>query len=83
MIFRCINTSAARPLYMHLRVSKSKHEVELLSQAIDITNVKVFSVRIKFIKPGVWEYEVEAELTHEYVINRGTGHAYDTDCCHW
>ncbi len=32
---------------------------------------------LKFIKPGVWEYEIEAELTHEYIINRGTGHAYE------
>jgi Xaa-Pro aminopeptidase len=64
------------PIMHELRVVKSKHEVALLSKAIDITN-KGFNRVLKFIKPGVWEYEVEAELTHEYVINRGTGHAYE------
>jgi len=64
------------PIMHELRVSKSKYEVDLLSKAIDITN-KGFLRALKFIKPGVWEYEVEAELTHEYVINRGTGHAYE------
>ncbi len=64
------------PILHDLRVAKSKVEVELLSKAIDITN-KGFQRALKFIKPGVWEYEIEAELTHEYVINRGTGHAYE------
>lgn len=64
------------PILHSLRVSKSKPEVELLQKAIDITN-KGFLRVLKFIIPGVWEYEVEAELTHEYVINRGTGHAYE------
>ena len=64
------------PIMHELRVSKSKYEVELLQKAIDITH-KGFLRALKFIKPGVWEYEVEAELTHEYVINRGSGHAYE------
>ena len=64
------------PILHNLRVSKSKYEVDLLGKAIDITN-KGFLRTLKFIKPGVWEYEIEAELTHEYMINRGTGHAYE------
>ena len=64
------------PILHDLRVAKSKYEVDLLGKAIDITN-KGFQRVLKFIKPGVWEYEIEAELTHEYVINRGTGHAYE------
>lgn len=64
------------PILHDLRVSKSKYEVDLLGKAIDITN-KGFLRALKFIKPGVWEYEIEAELTHEYMINRGTGHAYE------
>lgn len=64
------------PILHSLRVTKSKYEVELLSKAIDITR-KGFLRTLKFIKPGVWEHEVEAELTHEYIINRGTGHAYE------
>ncbi len=64
------------PILHDLRVSKSKYEIDLLGKAIDITN-KGFLRTLKFIKPGVWEYEIEAELTHEYMINRGTGHAYE------
>ncbi len=64
------------PILHNLRTTKSKYETELLSKAIDITN-KGFQRVLKFIKPGVWEYEIEAELTHEYVINRATGHAYE------
>lgn len=64
------------PILHSLRVAKSKYEVELLSKAIDITNTG-FKRALKFIKPGVWEYEVEAELTHAYISNRGTGHAYE------
>lgn len=63
------------PILHSLRVSKSKQEIDLLSTAIDITR-KGFLRSLQFIKPGVWEYEVEAELTHEYLINRATGHAY-------
>jgi len=58
------------------RASKSKYEVELMSRAVDIT-AKGFNRVLKMIKPGVWEFEVEAALTHEYLINRGTGHAYE------
>ncbi len=64
------------PIMHELRTIKSTAEVKLLSKAIDITN-KGFLRALKFIKPGVWEYEVEAELTHEYIVNRGTGHAYE------
>ncbi len=64
------------PIIHQLRVSKSKEEIDLLSTAMDITR-KGFIRALKFIKPGVWEFEIEAELTHEYMINRGTGHAYE------
>jgi Xaa-Pro aminopeptidase len=63
------------PVMHSLRVSKSTYEVGLLNRAIDIT-AKGFRRALKFIKPGVWEFEIEAELTHEYLINRATGHAY-------
>ena len=63
------------PILHKLRASKSTYEVGLLNRAIDITR-KGFLRTLKMIKPGVWEFEVEATLTHEYVINRGTGHAY-------
>ena len=65
----------AAPALHELRAAKSKYEIELLRHAIDITR-KGFLRTLKFIKPGVWEFEVEAEMTHEYAINRATGHAY-------
>jgi Xaa-Pro aminopeptidase len=64
------------PVMHQLRTVKSSFEIELLSKAIDITN-KGFQRVLKFVKPGVYEFEVEAELTHEYLINRGNGHAYE------
>lgn len=66
----------AAPIMADLRVAKSKLEVDALQKAMDITN-KGFMRTLKFIKPGVWEYEIEAELTHEYLINRSSGHAYE------
>lgn len=64
------------PIMHELRTVKSKLEIAQLQEAIDITN-KGFLRALKFIKPGVWEFEVEAELTHEYLINRGSGQAYE------
>ena len=64
------------PIMHQLRSVKSSYEVALLNRAIDITR-KGFIRTLKTIKPGIWEYEVEAALTHEYIINRGTGHAYE------
>ena len=58
-----------------LRSVKTKEEVDVLKVAIDITH-KAFDRVMKFIKPGVMEYEVEAEITHEFLRNRATGHAY-------
>lgn len=64
------------PIMHRLRTVKSKTEINLLKTAIAITN-KGFLRALKFIKPGVYEYEIEAELTHEYMMNRSTGHAYE------
>ncbi len=65
---------AAR-LMKDLRSVKTKEEVEVVKVAIDIT-AKALDRVLKFIKPGVMEYEIEAELTHEFLRNRATGHAY-------
>ncbi len=64
------------PIMAELRAKKSTAEVALLNRAIDITK-KGFLRTLGFVKPGVWEYEVEAELTHEYIRNRATRHAYE------
>ncbi|HTI59556.1 aminopeptidase P N-terminal domain-containing protein [Mucilaginibacter sp.] len=58
-----------------LRVVKSDIEIELTRKACQITRDAFVRV-LKFIKPGVTEYEVEAELTHEFLRQRATGNAY-------
>jgi Xaa-Pro aminopeptidase len=63
------------PLMHQLRAIKASQEIALLQTAIDITD-KMFRRLLKFIKPGVWEYEIEAEMMHEYLMNRSRGAAY-------
>lgn len=63
------------PILMALRSVKSEAELKQMQIAIDITN-KAFRRLLKFTKPGVMEYEIEAEITHEFLRNRATGHAY-------
>ena len=61
---------------MHnLRSIKSGGEIELLQKACDITE-KAFRRILKFIKPGVMEYEIEAEIIHDFLNNRATRFAY-------
>ena len=59
-----------------LRAIKSQAEVELMSIACDITD-KAFRRVLSFVKPGVMEYEIEAEIIHEFIRNRANGHAYN------
>jgi Xaa-Pro aminopeptidase len=63
------------PIMHQLRAIKSKYEIDLIQQACNITE-KGFRRLLKFIKPGVMEYEIEAELIHEFVRNRSQGFAY-------
>jgi Xaa-Pro aminopeptidase len=58
-----------------LRAVKSRHEVEVMQKAVDITE-KAFRRLLKFIRPGVWENEIEAEIYHEFLGNRSSGPAY-------
>ena len=58
------------PLLHQLRVTKTNLELELLKEAIDITT-KGFNRLLRIVKPGVTEYEVEAELAKEYIKRRG------------
>jgi Xaa-Pro aminopeptidase len=62
-------------LLKELRAIKSKYEVAVMQQAVDITHKALLRV-CKFIKPGVFEHEIEAEITHEFLRNRATRHAY-------
>jgi Xaa-Pro aminopeptidase len=63
------------PILFKLRSIKNSIEIDLIQQACNITE-KAFRRILKFIKPGVWEYEIEAEMIHEFIINRSKGFAY-------
>lgn len=63
------------PLLRDLRPVKSEIEVQLTRKACDITRDAFIRI-LKFIKPGVAEYEIEAEIIHEFIRQRATGHAY-------
>jgi len=69
------NYLRAAKIMNELRAIKSAHEVAVIQQAIDITE-KTFRRLLKFIKPGVWENEIEAEIYHEFMMNRSAGPAY-------
>ena len=58
-----------------LRVTKSEIEIEQMRKAIEIT-AKGFERAAKFIKPGVMEYEIEAEIQYEFIRNRASGNAF-------
>ncbi len=65
----------AAPIMHELRSIKSKDEIVLIQNACNITE-KGFRRILPFIKPGVMEYEIEAELIHEFLRNRSSGFAY-------
>jgi Xaa-Pro aminopeptidase len=63
------------PIMAKLRTVKSHFERDLLQIACDITN-KAYRRVLQTIRPGMTEYEVEAEITYEFLRNRASGHAY-------
>lgn len=67
----------AAPILKQLRAVKTKYEIEVLQKAMDITE-KTFRHLLKFIKPDVWEYEIHAEILHEFLRNRATGEGYSS-----
>ncbi len=58
-----------------LRGIKTALEAEVIQKAVDITET-TFRRLLNFIKPGVMEYEIEAELVHSFLSQRATGEAY-------
>ncbi|MDF2157558.1 aminopeptidase P family protein [Algoriphagus sp. CAU 1675] len=64
------------PIMHELRGAKEQEEIDQLQIACDITE-KGFRRILQFVKPGVWEYEIEAEFLHEFVRNRSNGFAYE------
>ena len=69
------SVAKSNPILQRLRSVKDQIELELMQQACTITE-KGFRRVLDFVKPGVWEYEIEAELLHEFVRNRSKGFAY-------
>lgn len=65
----------SNPILQRLRSIKETEELDLMQKACDITE-KGFRRILGFTKPGVMEYEIEAELLHEFVRNRSKGFAY-------
>lgn len=63
------------PILFKLRTIKHSIEIDLIQQACHITE-KGFRRLLKFIQPNKWEYELEAEMLHEFIINRSRGYAY-------
>lgn len=71
------NYYRSAPVLKQLRAIKTKLEVEVLQQAIDITN-ETFRYLLGFIKPGVGEHEIEAEVYHQFLMRRATRPAYQS-----
>lgn len=65
----------AAKIMKELRSIKTALEIEVMQKAIDITESS-FRRLLKFIKPGVMEYEIEAEIWHSFLSQRATGPAY-------
>ncbi|WP_139854110.1 aminopeptidase P family protein [Aequorivita sinensis] len=65
----------SNPILQSLRSVKDQIELDILQKACDITE-KGFRRVLDFVKPGVWEYEIEAEYMHEFLRNRSRGFAY-------
>jgi len=64
------------PVMHKLRSIKSAREIGLMQRACDITE-KAFRRVLRFVKPGVVEYEIEAEFAHEFLRNGSRGFAYE------
>ena len=69
------NYKRSAQILKRLRAIKSPLEIEVMQKAIDITD-NTFRRLLQFIKPGVWEHEIEAEIFHSFLMQRATGPAY-------
>jgi Xaa-Pro aminopeptidase len=65
----------AAKLMKELRAIKTEYEVEVTKKAVEITHNAFIRV-MKFIHPGVMEYEIEAEIIHSFLSQRASGEAY-------
>lgn len=73
--FPAHNIERLAPIITNLRLIKEPEEIKLMKTACEITNA-AFKRVLNFVVPGVKEYEVEAEMTHEFLKQGARGHAY-------
>jgi Xaa-Pro aminopeptidase len=76
-VFPLHNYERLAPIMNDLRAVKSALEIELIKTACGIT-AKAFRRLLGFIRPGVWEYEIEAEIVYAFMRNRSRGPAFET-----
>lgn len=69
------SVAKSNPILQRLRSVKDKIEIDLMQTACNITE-KGYRRALSFVKPGVWEFEIEAEFMHEFLRNRSKGFAY-------
>ena len=69
------SVAKSNPILQRLRSVKDPIELALMQKACNITE-KGFRRVLDFVKPGVWEYNIEAEYIHEFINNRSKGFAY-------
>jgi Xaa-Pro aminopeptidase len=65
----------AAKIMKEVRAIKSPLEIEVVKQAVDITH-KTFRRVMQFVRPGVMEYEIHAEIVHSFISQRADGEAY-------
>ena len=70
------SNAKSNPILQKLRSIKDNEEIKQLQTACDITEKGIRRL-LSFLKPGIWEYELEAELVHEFLRNRSKGFAYE------
>ena len=73
--FPAHKVAKSNPILQKIRGVKEPEELDLMKTACGITE-KGFRRVLGFVKPGVWEYEIEAEYLHEFIRNRSKGFAY-------
>ena len=67
----------AAKIMKELRAVKTEYEIEVVRKAVDITHNAFLRV-MQFVRPGVMEYEIEAEIVHSFLSQRADGEAYDS-----
>jgi Xaa-Pro aminopeptidase len=73
--FTLHNIERLGPIMTELRLIKEAEEINIIRHASSIT-AKAFDRILKFVKPGIFEFEVDAEISHEFRRNGAQRHAY-------